>query len=95
MKEVILHGAQPAAQLTVAVDGGDPPSQVIIGLEGAAGSRHGHHWLLHNCDPVMARDIADQLITGALLIEGKLSPEDMPPGKLSTNAETEGFHEHD
>lgn len=87
MRAIQLHESQQALQLAVAINGEDPPTRVMIGLEKAPGGAPDPHWLLYVADAAMAREIAADLIVAAQMLEGTLSAEDV-------QTDTEGFCEH-
>lgn len=89
MKNVHLHGAQRAIQLAVGMNAPNDPSRVTIAVEKDPDGEPTPHWLLYSADAPLARAIAAQLIRGAEILEGTLSPDDVQ------NDDAIGrFHEH-
>lgn len=89
MKEVLLNEVQDAAQLTVGLKMNGDTGHVIIGLERMPGAQGDAHWRLYAADAPRAREIAQSLLEGADIAEGKVSVEDVDNAR-----EVEGFHEH-
>lgn len=84
MKEVEIRNVHEAAQLAVGLKEG----QVLMAMEAPPPQEGPLHWLTYRCDPARAREIAQTLLDGADIAEGKMAP------KPEYDDNAEAFHEH-